>query len=235
MKFQEFVKGVNAFEEENWFGEYVYFKTIEKLSGVQADALSLRPADVKDVIRMFLLQWGQMARTINRKGTEWDKLCNNITGRAKAFRRLQNIEILTFGQSDEQYVAELYNAIHVKNIGATSISKILHVLNPKLFVPWDVEIRLNTREGLGYRNAGQLGKPFSESASGYVAFLRSARDEVKGALLEKAKTPADISTVVGEILSERLEVQGGRLEQEYKWMKTLAKLIDEYNWYCAWK
>jgi len=31
MHYDEFVDGVNEFEKSNWFGEYVYFKTVERL------------------------------------------------------------------------------------------------------------------------------------------------------------------------------------------------------------
>ncbi len=230
MHYDEFVDGVNEFEKSNWFGEYVYFKTVERL---QKECSEINLSDVRDVIRMFLLQWGQMGRAINREGTDWDGLYRMIKQKCDVFARLSSplVDILTFGSTNEEDIEDLYDSLLVRNIGSTSVSKVLHVLNPRLFVPWDDNIRTN--EKLRYRLYGKVQDVFVDSGRGYLEFLTAAKEEVTEALKEKAG-PSILTSVVDQIIQNRLELKDGRLEPVYANKKTLAKLIDEYNWNKAW-
>jgi len=108
-----------------------------------------------------------------------------------------------------------YEAARIKYIGPTAISKILHLFNPEIFVMWDK----NIREKYGAK----------EEAKGYLDFLKSMQAEVKKVLEEKAKEKeCNIKEVIEEICRE---LPSKKLGQKYR--KTLAKLIDEYNWWLA--
>jgi len=75
MKYAELIEKIRNFEDSFWFGEYVYFKAIEKLEEVRADLSKLElEKHVKQIIRMFLTQWGQMGRTVGREDLDWERL-----------------------------------------------------------------------------------------------------------------------------------------------------------------
>jgi hypothetical protein len=87
----------------------------------------------------------------------------------------------------------------VLNMADAAASKALHLLQPRLFVMWDKEIRRSTPEG-------------------YSAYLLQMH-ALAGRLTEEA--PADdVEAYLQELLG-------------YETRKTLAKYLDEYNWFEA--
>lgn len=90
----------------------------------------------------------------------------------------------------------------IKNIGPTSTSKILHLLKPETFVMWDAEI----------------AKCYNVSMNekGYVEFLGKMKNMLVE-LLEEYSRERGWSDAEARLTSK----YGG---------KSLAKLIDEYNW-----
>jgi hypothetical protein len=100
-----------------------------------------------------------------------------------------------------------------KLIQMTGASKVLHVLNPKLFVMWDGDIRTHyhTRHGSQHDQGDKQC---------YLAFLQDMREELDGVLEDKSK----------ELLLDELGAIAG-------YGKTLAKALDEHNFIhkSAWK
>jgi len=75
MEYGELVGSIRNFEDSFWFGEYVYFKALEKLEEARADLCMLETEEhVKQIIKMFLIQWGRMGRTVERKNLNWEHL-----------------------------------------------------------------------------------------------------------------------------------------------------------------
>ena len=222
MKYEELIEKIKRFEDEYWFAEYVYFKALEHLQDVRQDISRLKlKKHVKDIIHIFLSQWGQMARVVGKKDTEWDKLTDNLRRQKEAFQRLQHETLLSINFDDEEvakHVRNLYKSAKVRNIGPTAISKILHLLNPGLFVMWDDEIRKKWKKKYPRIN---------ESADGYLEFLRAVQGEVKEAIEEElGRSRKSEQEIVEEICTT---LPSKKLGSEYR-TKTLAKLVDEYNW-----
>jgi hypothetical protein len=84
-------------------------------------------------------------------------------------------------------------------MGDAAASKALHLLQPRLFVMWDKEIRHSAPEGYG----------------AYLAAMHT----LAGRLTEQAPTD-DVEACLQELLG-------------YENRKTLAKYLDEYNWFEA--
>ena len=110
---------------------------------------------------------------------------------------------------------EFYNSLR-ENIGhrfaATATSKLLHLLQPNLFVMWDNNILAFYR-----RNNPNI----RDSGSGYCAFLRSMQEmaiNIHEAFSRQTQGQEDDPAT---FLSEQLR---------YDQPQTLAKFIDEYNW-----
>lgn len=89
----------------------------------------------------------------------------------------------------------------IKNTGA---SKVLHLLNPKLFVIWDNDIR---QHYLSSHTGHPIGSPEC-----YFHFLRQMHDELEEVLRVEPKAP---------LLEDLYSIAG--------YAKTLPKALDEYN------
>jgi hypothetical protein len=217
MKYAELVKGIRNFEDSFWFAEYVYFKALEKLEEVRADLSMLKSEEhVKQIIKMFLIHWGRMGRTAVRKDLNWELLTEQLRKSKDVFQKLKGKSLLDINLDDEEIedaIEKAYSSAEVKYIGATAISKILHLLNPELFVMWDYDIRRK------YKVAG--------SAADYLKFLKLVKREVEGAIGEATKSGCNKEEFVEKICRE---LPSNKLGPKYS-RKTLAKLIDEYNWW----
>lgn len=145
---------------------------------------------------------------------------------------LQDID-LSGDSADIGVIYELYNKLDgIDTISDTSVSKILHILRPSLFVMWDNEIRNyyvgDNRDGI---------KTYGPEA--YIYFLRTMQKFTK----ELKKQSPEIVSKLNQSLKMLYE---GNLEQiknesEKKDMKEwieflaekgkpLTKFLDEYNW-----
>ncbi|MEM1508498.1 MAG: hypothetical protein QW291_03365 [Thermofilaceae archaeon] len=218
MRYRELVESVRNFEDSFWFGEYMYFKALEMLKEVRVDLGRLElERHVKQIIKMFLAQWGRMGRTVDRKDLDWKQLTEQLRNSKESFQKLQGKTFLDINLEDKEIadaIIKCYSSAKVDYIGATAISKILHLLNPELFVMWDDDIRRK------YKVAG--------GAKGYLEFLKLVKREVEEAIEEEAKKSGCNKKEIVERICR--ELPSNKLGREYG-RKTLAKLIDEYNWW----
>jgi len=224
LKYKDLIDKVQLYENENWFGEFIYFKTLGQLRDVLEDIRNLKFKEhVMDVIRIFLLQWGQMARTVEREDTEWKKLTDNLLSMRESFQKLRGKSLLDDFDNEEiaEHIKSIYESAYVKNIVPTAISKILHLLNPDLFVMWDEKIREKYKK---------KNPAISISANGYLEFLKTVQTEVKEAIKEESERSGRSEQDIVEEICTNLPSK--KLGPEYC-RKTLAKLIDEYNYIIA--
>lgn len=108
-------------------------------------------------------------------------------------------------------ISHIYDKISkIRNFGLTSVSKLMHVMNPELFVMWDRKIFEHYREE---------NNRITDTGKGYVEFLK-----------EMKKLAFDI------IADFRAQGKSGNPERylsdklDLSKTKTLAKFLDEYNW-----
>lgn len=216
VRFVEFKKRVEESEKKYWLPEFIYFKALENLEDIQADLNKLEQAHVEEIIRIFLINWGRMGRTVERKGTEWSKLTEQLRNSNEFFQKLRGLDFLDIKFNEEviSAIKGVYESAKVKNIGPTAISKVLHLLNPELFVMWDADIR----DEYGVKG----------SANGYIEFLKKMQNEIDEALEEEAKNRGYSKGEVARKICKELTSE--KLSREFIKKKTLAKLIDEYNW-----
>ncbi len=103
-----------------------------------------------------------------------------------------------------------------KNFAATATSKLLHVLNPSLFVMWDVPI-------LDYYH--RIDRRIENSAKGYVLFHEYMHRLVIA--IDREYTGANLipQPQSGQVFEDYLSNQ-----LKYSSSKGIAKFVDEYNW-----
>lgn len=203
MKHDDFVRQVKEFEEDVGIGDVLYVAVIEELEEDIKDLQKLDKKRVKRAVRAFLAVWGRMSRNVERRDFNWDLLLEKIRDLGDKPKFLGK-NILTIKLDNEaKIMAEMYNQLRMKHLSATGISKVMHLLNPEVFVMWDDDIRKKIRPN-----------HFSASANGYLDFLTWIQGELKEAIRGLSED---------EI---RKKINGPYIDN-----KTLAKLADEYCWW----
>lgn len=198
----EVVRYIQKSEEENWLAECMYFGALKGLSDTQNDLSKLDDAiHVERILNPFLIQWGMMAQPLARKGMKWAQIGTKLRRLEPHFKALRKESLLLIKFEDKgnsAHIKEIYEELDsIKYVGPTAVSKIMHLINPEIFIMWDKKIR-------DMYNV-------ADSASGYLKFL--------------GKNQRLLKTVFND--KERNDL-GSKFHN-----KTLAKLIDEFNWYIA--
>lgn len=206
MEFEKFIKVVRNFEDEDGFADVLYLEAIRKFEKVRENQQELDERMARRIIRPFLASWGRMGRNVERQDFDWHRLVEATKNQRENLDKLKKETVLGVRLDRvASVIKEVYTGTKMKHLGPTGISKILHLLNPELFVMWDNDIRRKISK-----------KPFSASSRGYLNFLKW----IQGELIEATK---------GRTIEEIRNKIGG----EYIDRKTLAKLVDEYCWRIA--
>jgi hypothetical protein len=218
MKYKDLLEKVDKFEEEIELTECIYFGAIEKLGDVQKELSKLGNVQhIRRVIKPFLIQWGMMGRVVGREGLDWKKLSETLRDLEKEFGEFRERKFISIDFDEEKFssaIKKIYDKLDfIPYIGSpTAISKILHLLNPEIFVMWDNDIRKL------YKNKNSRVRDTSE---GYLEFLKDVQKELREALEERQRE-------IGKGLDEVEQEIRGRYKR-----KTLARIVDEYNWITA--
>ena len=198
---EEVIKYIQKNEEENWLAECIYSGAIVALSEVQEDLSKLdNVIHVERVLKPFLIQWGIMIR-LSRKDMDWARLGHVLRSLEPHLDRFRGKSFLRVKFKDKRVsenIKKIYEELrNIKHIGATAVCKILHLINPEIFVMWDKKIREMYN--------------VEDSADGYLEFLGKNQRLLKDIFTKK---------------------ECDELRSKFR-DKTLAKLIDEFNWYIA--
>ncbi len=111
----------------------------------------------------------------------------------------------------EGTIQKLYTSLReVRGFGPTTTSKVMHVLNPELFVMWDNKI---------LDEYNKLDRRITDSPAGYVQFLRLMQELALQVEADFRKYRAGGN--VEDFLSEKLR---------YEPKKYFANFVDEFNW-----
>lgn len=171
MKYKDLIDKVDNLEEEVELAECIYLGAIEKLRDVQHDLSKLDDVQhVRRVIKPFLIQWGLMGRVAGRKNLDWKKLGQTLRESEKEFKELRGETFLTINFNEEKIshiIKSLYHELDsIPYLGGlTTITKVLHLINPEIFVLWDEDIR----KGYKKKNSRIRNTP-----EGYLEFLKEA-------------------------------------------------------------
>lgn len=171
-------------------------------------------------ILLFLRDWMPSGWVMwsEKKGKRWEldqKLCQVLNKLRVQFASLAGTDITHF-QADQHSIAveRIFKDVHAIDLGSSQISgstvtsKIMHLLNPELFVMWDTDIigayGLEASEK-GYREFLTTMKEFAISLQPHLDRIKQTQEDLR---LESA------------------ELYGA----EFYFRKSFAKLLDEYNW-----
>jgi hypothetical protein len=220
LNYKELVEKVTEHEEEYEITNCIYFKALERLKEVQKDVSSLDDIQhMRRVIKLFLTNWGNMNRVVNRDNLKWKELAETIRHLKKEFDELRKHRFISTDFNEKvvtDAIKKIYESIKKYPYlgGQTCMSKILHLLNPEIFVMWDDKIRKNYKK---------INNRIRDTPEGYLEFLKETRREIMEALHEYKD---DTGKGLNELEKELRKDHGNR---------TLARIIDEYNWSIAHK
>jgi hypothetical protein len=163
-----------------------------------AQAPEPRPESASEIVRL-LNRWACRLSTERAPGALEAWLANNTTAKFAPLA-ISDADLPTdeLGALHDGLIAHMQST-SVSNMGPAAASKALYLLQPKLFVMWDKEIRRSAPEGYG----------------SYLLQMHALARR----LTDEAPTD-DIEAHLQELLG-------------YSERKTLAKYLDEYNWFEA--
>lgn len=216
----EFLKNIESYAEDTDY-DYTYYLISNELKRMQISEIIgwLKPEHLNPIL-LFLRDWMPSGWVMwSEKGERrWQmgpRLCRVLNELSKDFTLLHEITLLHFesnthGSAGKRIFKQISNLelAATKETIATVTSKIIHLLNPELFVMCDTKI---------IRSYG-----FQPVADGYLEFLASMND-----LAKQLQPHLDrINEKAEELRKKSCEVYGEQICSK----KTLAKLIDENNW-----
>jgi len=215
MRYDDLVEKVDELENDAELSECIYIGAMQRLENVRKDLRILDDVKhVRRVIRPFLIQWGMMSRVAGRQDLDWKTLGVIIRELESEFDKIRNSKLFTYdfnNQTNSQTIRTIYSRIReIPYLGGqTSATKILHLFNPEIFVMWDIDI---------LKDYNSRNSKVSSNPHGYVEFLKEVQKELRELLTEQSKK-------TGKKI-EDIELE---LRKRYN-NKTLARIIDEYNW-----
>ncbi|WP_456372518.1 adenosylcobinamide amidohydrolase [Methanocaldococcus sp.] len=188
--------------------DVIYEKAVKELEKIVNGHKKLTPEIAFKYIVRFLELWG-----VNRTPISLKQLIEVIESVKNDLKKLNGKKLISLNDEERLNIDEhkediknLYTELKgVDGVGDTAVSKILHLLNPDVFVMWDEEIRKH----YGIKNP---------TAEKYIEFMKMMQNLGLKFLEDYAKyNNIDLKDAEEKILND------------YK-NKPLSKLIDEYNW-----
>jgi hypothetical protein len=219
--FQNFLDNIYSYEDDNELVDLLYFESLKRFAEVQAD--SRKTDEVKHIDKVlipFLTNWGLMSRVVGRKDIKWTEITEALRNLESHLKTLRGKKILSVDLAEKQTIDSIiiiYDKLRsFKNMGPTTLSKTLHLLNPQIFVMLDVDI---------VKFYKKLNPEINDSGEGYLEFLRTSQKEIAETLSELEKESGQKSSTIIQELCDKYPYCYDKTMK-----KTLAKFIDEYNW-----
>ncbi len=212
MKYKALIDNVNKYQYKN---EFTYFRTIAQLQNLREDLSTINVMQhLLGIIKPYLIKWGRMGRVVGREGLHWETLGTILRSLENEFAELRHQRFRTIN-FDEPAVSDAITRIYGKldpllYLGSpTTISKVLHLLNPEIFVMWDKGIRARYKQR-NYR--------IQDNAEGYLQFLKETQQELREAFADRQVKNGKSYDAIEDEIRKKFD------------NKTLAKIIDQYNY-----
>ena len=203
----------------------------ELLRNLRTNPIQLEIEKIKDeIIKGFLNKWKCRVQNNQESAIELRNALEIILPYLRAlnpfnindvdFSAIVNVnnETITVDNAIENCYSTVRNIGF--NFGPTAASKLLHILQPKLFVMADYKI---------FQHYNEQDNRISDSGQGYVAYLelmKQMANEIITHFQEAAlDPPRQQNQDPSAYLSDRMEYNNPTNPP-----KTLAKYLDEYNW-----
>lgn len=218
---------------------------IIKLNNIQKGIKGKQKLD-KDVVNEivdFLNEWGSRAKKdgVCKIIKEW---YNESSDQLAALPS----SLADLNDNNAEIIKEVYRTLGKNHgIGDTIDSKVLHIIKPDLFVPWDIPIKTWYDSQLKHEG----DKTMSQEEK-YLTFLKKMQKEAESLLQQNSNFLSELNSNVKKLYEGNLE-QAKNSEPQLKGPqkksmkikidnytemvdfmknkgKTITKYLDEYNW-----
>lgn len=214
------LKGVKEFEKEHFPlcpKDRCYVELVLERRNVWENLDLITREHVENVVIEFLRRY-MVPYTWKIDREELAEALRSLNGYSELLIRKRLLDLNlnewanTEGRKISSIIKEMYQTVkNVYAIGPTSASKILHGINPQLFMMWDDEETI--RSGYGY---------YKGNSTDYLDFLTDCQKILRKVVESyQKKLNYDIDVAVKEL--------GKLAYPKLKVKKPLAKLLDEYN------
>ncbi len=219
-----------------------YIIRLDKVQGGIKGKQSLDNEVVGKIVN-FLNEWRSRAnkKVVSQSIKEWyNEMINKLAALPLSLADLDD--------NNAESIKEIYSSLkHKSGIGDTIASKVLHIIKPHLFVPWDIPIKSWYDSQLNNKDYKTM-----EPAEKYLSFLKKMQEEAKYLLSQNPNFLNDLNSKVLKLYEGNLEqarnnelkLNGNsnksikeKIDNYTKMVefmrttgKTLAKYLDEYNW-----
>ena len=217
---QEFLRNIESYAEDTEY-DYTYYLISHELRRMQiSKMIGKLSLEHMNPILLFLRDWmpSGWVTWSEKGGKRWEmgsKLCTALNKLSSDFNFLRKLDLMNFvPELHGNTIIKIFEQISGLELAvseeaiATVTSKIIHLLDPKLFVMWDTKI-------IGYYS-------LQPNANGYLEFLV----EMKKFAKQLQSRLNEINKKAEEFRKKSCELYGEQICSE----KSLAKLIDESNW-----
>lgn len=198
-------KFVSVVEQYDYDIEDLYYEAVEQFQREILQHRTYDPAKIEEVVwNTFLKQWGEMQRNVPEVSDLTAGLRYTIPQCEKVGLLNCKLREAKLNDAETQKIIkkiyEKFNSDDVFKIGPTGASKLLHLVNPDLFMMWESDIRGWLEDVAWFKKQG------SWDAEMYLQFLQQMQKWAKS-LHQKPRVKKLID----------------------KQKKPLAKLLDQYN------
>ncbi|MCK4330610.1 hypothetical protein KAX02_12305 [candidate division WOR-3 bacterium] len=171
---KEYVKRFNEESKDN----VEYNKGLRDMEKIDLENIIVE--EVERVVKPFLYKWGRMGRVLGRQEFEhWkSKLKEQIQSNYKTLndfktKDLSNVDLSKF-KTDIKKCYKSFKEI----IGRTASTKVLHLICPNFFPPWDSKIVIATKSEC-YRKSKVSNKITEWSYEDYYRFMQQIQVFIK--------------------------------------------------------
>jgi len=217
---EKFLENIETYAMDEEY-DYTYYLISYKLQRMQITKMigKLKPEHMSPIL-LLLRDWmpGGWVHWSEKTEKRWQmgfELCKALNNLNREFNLLDNVDLMQFdvdlhGLTVMRIFETINNLEFASSIEAiaTVTSKIIHLLNPNLFVMWDTRI-------IKFYS-------FQPNGEGYLEFLTKMKKVATQLKFHQSR----IVDKTEELRKRAAEVYGEQICSK----KSLAKLIDENNW-----
>jgi len=191
---------------------------------VSRNIISSHPNDANFILagaKVIIISWNT-ARSLRLKSTDKEKLEDHILTAYKSseekLKELQGKRLESLDLSDNKLKEDIKDIFlefsSKKSIGFTGASKILHVINPHVFMMWDLNIRR------GYHKLHKRNHRIGDSEC-YFEFLKQSQEIIRAILSKRDED---------DLWKEHLKFLDRSFMKAFSFSESVLKMLDECNY-----
>jgi len=169
---EEHVKRCDCFSSDG----RTYIPRLNEMNKTKLDTISQK--DVEDIVRPFLYEWGRMGRILGRtEFSNWPRgtatVIQKNSQELEQFKKCDLSDTRLNLKTHKPVIMQLYSSFN-KVVGQVAATKVLHLICPHFFPPWDNDIAAAVRSEIREKKP-VTGNIDNFSPEDYYRFIQEIR------------------------------------------------------------